>query len=355
MSGMTSSSEKWSLYSASQNLSAVLHNPNLGKQSNFFVRTWGDSFVEKVETERSPYLPEITYSHFERYLSQYGRKIKRHKRLLQYKSSNNDVASTINNKEDDKVDLREIPPVFLRPEFELTDAGIFSSVFKNGEKCSTSSTSELINDLSRYLDIVEIQIANHVSKKSDAFFHTMTSHDTIMEQMKNTCKEVHRLRNKLQKVDKLLAKDPLYLLGLKRKIVNHIEVLDKLKMMSTVLQTQPNIQLLLSSSDYVSALELIANTQNVLAKELAGVTSLRHLPQQLKEMLKFIDKMLHTEFEKYAAADLHRPLDNCETVLETGEYKHQELVKQIILLMFVFRSFSESSIRFTSAKPHTIL
>ncbi|XP_044753152.1 vacuolar protein sorting-associated protein 54-like [Coccinella septempunctata] len=317
MSGMASSSEKWSVYSASQNLSAVLNNPNLGKQSSFFVRTWGDSFVEKTDIESSPHLPAISYSHFEKYLIQYGRRIKRHKRLLQYKSSNNNITNTAKEKDDEKVDLEDIPVVFLKPEFELTDAGIFSTIFKNGEKCSTSSTSELINDLSRYLDIVEIQIAKHVSQKSDAFFHTMTSHDTIMEQMKNTCKEVHRLRNKLQKVDQLLAKDPLYLLGLKRKIVNHIKVLHKLKLMSTVLQTQPNIQLLLSSSDYVSALELIADTQKVLANELAGVTSLRHLPQQLKEMLKLIDKMLHTEFERYAAADLHRPLDNSKNVLET--------------------------------------
>lgn len=318
---MNSSSEKWSLYSASQNLSAVLNNPNLGKQSNFFVRTWGDSFVEKNETEGSPFLLEINYSHFEKYLIQYGKRIKRHKRLLQYKSSNNNLTAISKDEDDEKVDLREIPDVFLKTQFELTDAGIFSSVFKNGEKCSTSSTSELINDLSRYLDIVEIQIAKHVSQKSDAFFHTMTSHDTIMEQMKNTCKEVHKLRNKLQKVDQLVAKDPLYLIGLKRKIVNHMKVINKLKLMSTVLQTQPNIQLLLSSSDYVSALELISNTQKVLANELAGVTSLRHLPQQLKEMLKLIDKMLHTEFEKYAAADLHRPLDNSKKMLETGEAK----------------------------------
>lgn len=56
----------------------------------------------------------------------------------------------------------------------------------------------------------------------------------------------------------------------------------------------------------------LAGTQEVLAKELAGVTSLRHLPSQLKEMSKLIDKMLSTEFERYAAADLHRPLNSDE-------------------------------------------
>lgn len=33
-------------------------------------------------------------------------------------------------------------------------------------------------------------------------------------------------------------------------------------------------------------------------------------------MLKFINKMLSAEFERYAAADLHRPLESNEGVLE---------------------------------------
>lgn len=61
---------------------------------------------------------------------------------------------------------------------------------------------------------------------------------------------------------------------------------------------------------------LFSGTQEVLAKELAGVTSLRHLPSQLKEMSRLIDKMLSTEFERYAAADLHRPFDGNNAVLE---------------------------------------
>lgn len=60
----------------------------------------------------------------------------------------------------------------------------------------------------------------------------------------------------------------------------------------------------------------LKGTQEVLAKQLAGVTSLRHLPSQLKEMSRLIDKMLSTEFERYAAADLHRPFDS-SGVLET--------------------------------------
>ncbi len=45
--------------------------------------------------------------------------------------------------------------------------------------------------------------------------------------------------------------------------------------MSTVHQTQPTIQLLLSTNEFVGALDLIATTQEVLAQELAGIHSFR--------------------------------------------------------------------------------
>lgn len=67
-----------------------------------------------------------------------------------------------------------------------------------------------------------------------------------------------KLRSTIQKVDKCLTLDAIRLLAYARSKKNHIALVDKLKLMSTVLQTQPMLQLLLSSSDYVGALELIA-------------------------------------------------------------------------------------------------
>ena len=45
--------------------------------------------------------------------------------------------------------------------------------------------------------------------------------------------------------------------------------------MATVHQTQPTIQVLLSTADFVAALDLIATTQEVLQQELAGIQSFR--------------------------------------------------------------------------------
>lgn len=321
MSDMTpGTDQQWSVYSAAQNLPAVLNDPNRGKQSNFFIKTWGDTFVEKGDVEKSPFLPEITYSHFEMYLRKIGRRYRRHTKLSQTKlESNHTKAKSKSDLLVKETSLSNIPDIFLRQTFPLNDRSVFNVVFPNivNSGDGKNQGSRLLQDkLSHYLDIVEVQIAKQVSQKSGAFFHAMTSHDTIMEQMGAACIEVRMLRSKVQQVDRTLAKDSLKLLALAQSRANRMILLDKMKLMVVVLQTQPTLQLLLHSSDYVAALELIASTQDVLAKELAGVTCLRHLPSQLKGMSSFIDKMLRTEFERYAANDLHRPLDTAESILE---------------------------------------
>ena len=89
---------------------------------------------------------------------------------------------------------------------------------------------------------------------------------------------------------------------------NYAAVHRKLKLMATVHQTQPTIQLLLSTSDFVGALDLIGTTQEVVHQELMSVHCFRYLSSQLAEMENLIEKMLSTEFERLTTAELNRPL-----------------------------------------------
>ena len=70
---MSDGSPPWTIFLASQNLPAVLNDPNKGKQSNFLTKTWGDAFVEKVDIPKSPYLPEVTMQQFELYMKKIAR------------------------------------------------------------------------------------------------------------------------------------------------------------------------------------------------------------------------------------------------------------------------------------------
>ncbi|KAK2583103.1 hypothetical protein KPH14_009130 [Odynerus spinipes] len=325
----------WTIYSAAQNLPAVLNDPFKGKQSNFFTRTWGDGFVEKVDIPKSPFLPEITMHHFEMYLKKIARRYRKHSRMNSSASrpaTPNELLQTFPNLrrvkslDRSQFDLSNVPKIFLTPHLDLSQRENFETVFpfaKRGlldkEYNVVSHVKQMQEKLSHYLDTVEVRIAEQVASKSQAFFNAMTSHDALMEQLSQTITVLKALRENIHQVDKHLVKNSLEVLRLERARVNRLLVYEKLKLMATVHQSQPMIQLLLSTPDYVAALDLISTTQEILLQELNGIHSFRHLSSQLTEMEKLVDKMLSTEFQRYATADLNRPLGEENIVLDADK------------------------------------
>ncbi|XP_039426026.1 vacuolar protein sorting-associated protein 54 isoform X2 [Corvus cornix cornix] len=181
-----------------------------------------------------------------------------------------------------------------------------------------AASSKLLQEkLSHYLDIVEVNIAHQISLRSEAFFHAMTSQHELQDYLRKTSQAVKLLREKISKIDKVMCEGSLRVLRLSLTRNNCIKAYNKLKLMATVHQTQPTVQLLLSTSEYVGALDLIATTQEVLQQELQGIHSFRHLGSQLCELEKLIDKMMIAEFSTYACNDLNRPLeDDCQILEE---------------------------------------
>ncbi|XP_034826857.1 vacuolar protein sorting-associated protein 54 [Maniola hyperantus] len=296
----TTATDDWTFYSSSQNLPAVLNDPNRGKQSNFFTKTWGDGFIDKIEIYPSPYLPEITLLHFESYCKKVSKRYRRH---CQLKDS-----LPIKVKTPVVETVCEIPSIFFEQSLALNDAQNFSKVFPGLSNTPdiNSTIRTLQETLSTYLDVVEMKISKQVAQKSDAFFHAMLSHDTIMEQMARAVKTVQVTRKDVAGVKQNLTESPLKLISLTRINHNLNNVHELLKLIAIVQQTQPMIQLLLSTSDYVAALDLISSTQKVLSTRLSGIQAFRHLSPQLTEMKRLIHKMLNNEFSRFIVTDLNR-------------------------------------------------
>ncbi|XP_041987397.1 vacuolar protein sorting-associated protein 54 [Aricia agestis] len=298
----TIGSDNWTFYSSSQNLPAVLNDPNRGKQSNFFTKTWGDSFADKVEIYPSPYLPEISLQHFESYCKKLAKRYRRHCQLKENVpvKSKTPVVETV----------CEVPSIFYEQSLALNDPKIFSQVFPGllNSKDVNGTIRHLQETLSTYLDVIEMKISKQVAQKSDAFFHAMLSHDTIMEQMAKAVKTVQTTRRSIKNVKQNLTESPLQLVSLTKINHNLSNVHELFKLMATVQQTQPMLQLLLSTSDYVAALDLISSTQKVLSTRLSGIQAFRHLSPQLTEMKRLIHKMLNNEFSRFITSDLNRPI-----------------------------------------------
>lgn len=262
---------EWSVFSAAQNLPAVLNDPSRGKQSNLFTKKWGDSFVEKVNIPATTYLPEIKQADFEKYVAKVGYRYRRHKRMSlqstpvalaerELVSAAKAPTSPINESS-----LNEIPEIFLKGNLNLGHANTFEQVFPGIGKSSEESkqSGRLLQErLSHYLDIVEVKIARQVSQKSAAFFHAMTSQDAIMEEMQQATRNVRDLRESLRGLYGTVVVDSFRIMRFAQRRQNFEESLDKLCLMATVHKTQPMLQLLLGTQDYVAALDLIGKKGN---------------------------------------------------------------------------------------------
>lgn len=60
---------KWTVFNSKVNLPAALNDPRLVKrETDFFTKTWGVDFYEKLYLPPSQYIQEISRGHFETYI-----------------------------------------------------------------------------------------------------------------------------------------------------------------------------------------------------------------------------------------------------------------------------------------------
>ncbi|NXN95623.1 VPS54 protein, partial [Rhinopomastus cyanomelas] len=317
---------RWTIYHSKVNLPAALNDPRLAKrESDFFTKTWGVDFVD-TEVTPSFYLPQITKEHFALYQQEITPREKVHERCKNTCTPKDTFDRTLLHTHDkSRTDLEQVPKIFMKPDFALEDSLTFNAVLPwshfstaGGKGTRDVASSKLLQEkLSHYLDIVEVNIAHQISLRSEAFFHAMTSQHELQDYLRKTSQAVKLLREKISKIDQVMCEGSLRVLRLSLTRNNCIKAYNKLKLMATVHQTQPTVQLLLSTSEFVGALDLIATTQEVLQQELQGIHSFRHLGSQLCELEKLIDKMMIAEFSTYARNDLNRPLeDDCQILEE---------------------------------------
>lgn len=319
--------DRWTVYSSKVNLPAALNDPRLAKrESDFFTKTWGLDFTE-TEVMPSFCLPNITKEHFEPYLQEMTQRERIHERCKTICPNKDDVdavSSITTNHDKSRAELEQVPKIFMKPDFALEDPATFNMVlpwshFNNagGKSSRDVASSKLLQEkLSHYLDVVEVSIARQISLRSEAFFHAMSSQHELQDQLQETQHAVAVLRGRTAAMDRVMCQGPLQALRTALTRNNCVKLHNKLKLMAAVHQTQPTVQLLLSTSEFVGALELIATTKEVLQQELQGIHSFRHLGSQLCELEKLIDKMMVEDFSMYAHSDLNRSLRDEPQVLE---------------------------------------
>lgn len=293
---------RWTVHRSAQNLPAVLNDPRRSRREvDFFTRTWGDHFTEAPPAGGEGPGARITRQLFEAYLSRCARS----RRPCSSSSSAVAAASETAPAGSELC----LPAVFLGPELRLEEPATFAQAIP-----WAAGPSRLLQErLTHYLDLVEVQLARQVSLRSDAFFQAVRSHDVLAERLSACAAVTAGLRSQLARARDQLAGGGLRLLLLWRRRARQRSLCAKLQLLATLHQAQPTIQRLLASGDFARALDFIEASREIVALELAGVQSLRHLGSQLQELERHIERRMAADLARGLSAELNRPATKRES------------------------------------------
>lgn len=131
MTSVASDASGWLTVSASQNLAAVLNDPNRGKQKDFFTKVWGVDFVEAplAIIPPNPHLPLVTRAHFETYLRKISKRHRRHDQLRSQLTESQQFPAQRRRQRslERRIEPLDIPSIFLQTDFDLSQPVVFNT------------------------------------------------------------------------------------------------------------------------------------------------------------------------------------------------------------------------------------
>ncbi|KAI9090080.1 Vps54-like protein-domain-containing protein [Phlyctochytrium arcticum] len=175
--------------------------------------------------------------------------------------------------------LETVPAIFLEPEFNLSNPHTFAQVCNNLDITSGVSTesatanANLQDKLSGYLDTVEVHLIKEISRRSTSFFAALANLQALHNETQTCVSQIKGLRQKLGSLSDTTAKKGLEVVRLKRRRGNLGMLYGGVRLVTEIRQSQPMIQSVLESGDFVAALDMIEHANTIL-RGVGGTGSL---------------------------------------------------------------------------------
>ncbi|KAG2392975.1 hypothetical protein C9374_009552 [Naegleria lovaniensis] len=175
-----------------------------------------------------------------------------------------------------------IPPIFFEEGFNLGDIATFQQIFSE----EAMSASLLFQEkLSHYLDRTEVLLIHQVTFRSAKIFDAFVQYNQLDDDVKEALPLIKSLRSKIKEIDDIAAKSPLEITALVRKKNNMKKTLEVLKVVYAIQQSHLMIDELIGSNDFLSALDIINETRELVRTEFANVKCLRNIPERMQEKI----------------------------------------------------------------------
>ncbi|CCE82188.1 Piso0_001901 [Millerozyma farinosa CBS 7064] len=231
----------------------------------------------------------------------------------------------------------KIPKVFFDPNFRLDDPRTFKEVFgvldMNNSEATTQNEINFENNqiqekLSNYLDLVEINLINEISKSSSHFFNAMEDIHQVKSQTSSCSYKIYQIINDLKSLEETSYNKGIKIVtDLKNK--HHIESLESaLLQVSSIKSISELAKLSFNNNRVEKALKEVLLGESLIKGEislpendidlkfsgsvvdLSGVSALRGLQNELSTIKRECASSYVDSFIKLLLEDVHKHSQN---------------------------------------------
>lgn len=244
-----------------------------------------------------------------------------------------------------------LPEVFLKQDFDLSNIEIFKDVINSidepeetedithhhedsalaqadgtPKELSKARLKGLQRSFTDHLDVIEDKLSTRFSKRSDDFFEAMSTMHSVLDELSSAKDSVTNLRRRCSTLSRSL-KVPNKTIHLNNLRNNAQSVLDKLIEIGKLYKIYLDIELLLSASDFVGALDLIARLR-LKIQDFEGIDCLKNLESSLinslgcvweKAKFKISPMIINHDFSGYRFDEFVKVLEIVDLITRVGQ------------------------------------
>ena len=304
----------------SQNLASVLNDPTVSRSQSegIFTKDWGSYFIEMPVPDASVSVSAEQLKFMKKYMKDVRRRAKLQNRL-RVESQSSTCSSHRANSITMSNDHEDIPSIFLQSGLDLAEEQTFQHILEYGANSVYSSSGDFLSpqmvkeaqkNLTDILDLVEDQLSIQIGSKFREFFQIMTTMNTLMDQVSKTIKEVSSVRSKCDFLRESIIKPIMKNILLMKRKENLNAYLRTLHLMDSIFNSTSRASMLLSSKDYVGALDLTSSAREGISQKLPKVKCLNHLTAELQEKERLIEKLLDEDLNKLLTSEWLQPMEH---------------------------------------------
>lgn len=189
--------------------------------------------------------------------------------------------------------LQHVPQVYFQDDFSLAKLDLAANIWDFADE----DINGRVDELTKYLTVVETQLLKEISARSAPFFEAANNLHELRSVLADCLSRVANLRAAMTAMDESTYKAAVTVTTLQRRRKHLAATMAQLRGLEEVVASQGALQCLLDAQDYAGALEVLESMKHLVDTQLnSGLITFSNLPPQLAQTTNVVENLLGVEF-----------------------------------------------------------